>query len=115
MKRLFPLSVLLLAMITSVWCSTYNWGSYQQSLLSHFKKPDRDKLDNSFTKIVSSAESSNKVPPGLYAETGFVKYEKGDYVSAIAYFRKEKELWPESQVFMDKMIRSAQNGGTGGL
>ena len=30
------------------------------------------------------------------------------YPQAIAYFRREREVWPESRVLMDKMIRNAE-------
>ena len=46
--------------------------------------------------------------PGLYAEYGFLLMRRGENARAIEYYNKEKALWPESAVFMDSMIQTAQ-------
>jgi hypothetical protein len=97
--------------LSAVGCTKYQWGGYDKHLLSHFQKPDIVKMDKSLTADVHQAENAKKVPPGLYAELGYVKYEQGRYDEAVSWFEKEKALWPESTVLMDKMIRNAKNGG----
>jgi len=48
------------------------------------------------------------VPPGIYAEYGFLMYEQGNSLQAIQYYQKEADKWPESRAFMTKMINTAQ-------
>lgn len=105
----------ILAILSVTWncsgCTKYEWGNYDKCLLSHFKNPQVNKLETSLEKIAKKAEKSNRVPPGLYAELGFVEYELGKYEEAIRHFKQEKALWPESGLLMDKMILNAQTGG----
>jgi hypothetical protein len=44
------------------------------------------------------------VPPGIYAEYGFVMYEEGNNQQAVFYYQKEADKWPESRAFMTKLI-----------
>ena len=56
-------------------------------------------------ELIAEAESTQKrVPPGVYADYGFMFYKRGDKSSAINYFEKEKSLYPESSFFMVKLI-----------
>ena len=70
--------------------------------------PEIDSFIKNLEQVIAKAEAKNKVPPGLYAEYGFVQYELENYSVAIDYFNREKALWPESIPFMDKMIINAQ-------
>ncbi len=92
----------------------YNWDGYDDSLYHHYKNPQQREtfVENLKTTILDSEQSGLKVPPGIYAEYGFVLYEEGKNNEAIAYFEKEKAKWPESRFIMEKMIRNAQHGGS---
>jgi hypothetical protein len=59
-------------------------------------------------EVISEGEISGKVPPGVYAELGYLLYEKGSSVEAIIYFQKEYDKWSESQPLMVKMINNAK-------
>ena len=103
----------VITLITITGCATsktlYEWGKYEKSLYSYYKSPGEiDAFVKNLELIITKAESKNKIPPGLYAEYGFVQYELKNYSVAIDYFNKEKALWPESIPFMDKMIINAQ-------
>ena len=88
----------------------YRWGGYDDALYSHYKNPqDRAAFVKRLKTIVLEAEQSGrKVPPGIYAEYGYALYEEGQYDQAATYFQKERDLWPESRTFMEKMLRNAQ-------
>lgn len=89
--------------------SKYAWGKYDSTLYAHYKNPqDKEAHLERLKEIVQNAESKDCVPPGLYAEYGYALYETGNVPQAIAYFEKEKAKWPESNVFMEKMIRNAR-------
>lgn len=88
----------------------YHWAGYDGRLYQHYRHPqDREAWVVSMRQVVLAAEREGRtVPPGIYAEYGYALFEEGDHASAIAYFEKERELWPESRVLMDKMIQNAE-------
>lgn len=86
----------------------YHWGGYDSYLHSYYKNPaERERFVDNVVMIIQDAEKSGRIPPGLYAEYGYLLYESGNYPEAVVYFKKEQDLWPESRFFMDKMIRNA--------
>ncbi|WP_242394961.1 DUF4810 domain-containing protein [Anaeromyxobacter oryzisoli] len=90
--------------------TTYHWGSYDETLYKHYKRPlDREAWVAGLEETVLAAEQDGeRVPPGVYAELGYALLEEGQTKEAISYFEKEKTKWPESRVLMEKMIRNAQ-------
>jgi hypothetical protein len=115
--RALPIA-LLLALLPA--CVTQNrlfaWGDYDDALYAHHKAPqDRAAFVERLRKVVLQAEQEGKkVPPGVYAEFGYALLEEGSYDQAVTWFQKERDLWPESRVFMEKMIRNAQRLGAQG-
>lgn len=87
----------------------YTWGNYDAVLYKHYKRPaERTEWVTSLKTLIGQAEQAGaKVPPGMYAEYGYALFEEGQRDAAVEYFEKEKALWPESRVFMDKMIQNA--------
>jgi len=88
----------------------YHWGSYDQSLYRHYKKPaEREEWVEALrTTILEAEQEGRRVPPGLYAEYGYALFEEARLPEAITYFRRERDQWPESREFMEKMIRNAE-------
>ncbi|MGR3310445.1 MAG: DUF4810 domain-containing protein [Candidatus Brocadiales bacterium] len=105
---------LLLAILLGLsGCTTtkYHWGNYEKSLYKYYKDPSEvEKLAKSLDNMITKGESKGKVPPGIYAEYAYILYISKKPREAIMYFEKEKTLWPESSVFMDKMIDMAKPG-----
>jgi hypothetical protein len=58
-----------------------------------------------------SSQNITRVAPGLYAEIGYLYFEKNNLAKAIRFFEREKRSWPESAYFMDVMISLAKGGG----
>jgi hypothetical protein len=88
----------------------YNWCNYDTTLYKHYKNPaERENFVQSLKEILDNAEPEGKVPPGIYAEYGFVMYEQGNNQQAVLYFQKEADKWPESRAFMTKLIANANN------
>lgn len=88
----------------------YQWGNYDEALYANYKNPqDRQAFVASLkTIILQSEKTRGKAPPGVYAEYGYALFEEGNGVEAIVYFKKERDAWPESREFMEKMISNAQ-------
>ena len=88
----------------------YHWGEYESRLYAHYKDPhDLEPLAKELESTIAAGEESQRVPPGLYAEYGYLLMVKKQHGEAIAYFNKEKTAWPESTVLMDKMIGFANS------
>jgi hypothetical protein len=109
-------ALLLLALSAGACAPTsyYAWGSYNETLYAHYHAPqDREAwIAGLKTCILEAEERGARMPPGLYAEYGYALFEEGDTAQAIAYFRKEQALWPESRFLMEKMVRNAEQRGS---
>lgn len=85
----------------------YHWAGYADNVYQHEANQLTD--EEYLEKLVSGvqyAEKNNKlVPPGYYADVGTAYLKLGDADSALAYYEKERNLWPESQYFMDTLIK----------
>ncbi len=105
----------VILMMTGCVQTKYAWHNYDQNLYDHYKNPaEYDQFVESLKEVIEDGESEGKVPPGIYAEYGYVLYEKGNFPEAINYFKKEQDKWPESKVLMAKMINNAQKRSTQG-
>lgn len=87
----------------------YAWNNYDTNLYNHYKDPSqKEEFALKLKEALQDAEASKRVPPGIYAEYGFLLYEQGNSLQAIHYYQKEYDLWPESRFFMTKMINAAK-------
>lgn len=99
----------MLASLVLSGCATpslYQWGGYDELLYQSYKSSDRTEsmrvgLE---THLAALEESKQTVPPGLYAEVGTIYLERGDRTTAVAFYKKERDAWPESKTLMDAMI-----------
>ena len=86
----------------------YEWGSYQPALINYTKNGDKAKFEEELRESIAIAEAKNKVPPGIYAELGYLLYSQDKIADATIYFVKERDHFPESATLMNKMIAGAQ-------
>ena len=87
----------------------YTWGDYGPSLYSLYSGDST--LNATAIKlqtIIEKGEVTGTVPPGIYAEYGYLLLSSGKSGEAISFFEKEKLHFPESTVFMDRMIATAK-------
>jgi hypothetical protein len=87
----------------------YDWGSYDPSLYAYYKDPTKEAaLAESLAAVISTADSNHAlVPPGIYAEYGYLQLQEGKNLVAVELFKQEEAHWPESKIFMDRMIKVA--------
>ena len=108
LQRLVLLSVIALA----VGCgrrAVYDWGSYNRSIAAMYNSPENYVLDEDLQRLAEEVEETppGRVPPGKFAHVGFLYSLKGQNAQARKYFELEKRTFPESQVFMDRLIANA--------
>jgi hypothetical protein len=108
------LNLLLGALIVMmIGCATtttkYDWGEYDPSLYAYYKDPAKaTQLSETLQAVIRTADSKHAlVPPGIYAEYGYMQLQQGKSTEAVQLFRQEETHWPESKVFMDRMIKVA--------
>ena len=109
-RHLLPFAV---AVLVSGCAPTtkYNWDNYSQSLYDYQKDATAQAAyQAALERIITSDGPNRKVPPGIFAELGYLKLASGDSKGAIALFEREKSSWPESSLMMDKVILSARRG-----
>jgi len=86
----------------------YQWGEYEDSLYRRYVKEDSAGAEAHLRETIVAAELKSRVPPGVYADYGFLLYRRGDYVGAIKKFEQEKRAFPESAALMTKLIERIQ-------
>jgi hypothetical protein len=111
--KLHPILAIGLLCVGSSGCASnhqkYDWGTYDPSLYGYYKDPTKvGELDASLAAIVKDSEVNRTlVPPGVYAEYGYLQLQQGKSAQAIVLFKREETQWPESKVFMERMIKVA--------
>lgn len=88
----------------------YEYGDYSESYYADKKNMSEEstlKLQMSMEQAIQMrGESiSGRVPPGIYANLGYMYLKSGNPNKAIANFQKEKSTYPESAHFMDRLIK----------
>lgn len=111
MKRIILISIVV--GLVGMSCATqkktlFYWGDYSKTLYALKKTPDEKNLTQhkkALQEIIGkSAEKKLKVPPGVYAEYGFILAREGDTQEAEKYFKLEAQTYPESTPFMEKLV-----------
>jgi hypothetical protein len=88
---------------------TYNWHNYSTASVTYGKNIGSKEYTQAYidelNKIINdSTHSSGRVPPGIYPELGQILYTQGKKEEAKGYFIKETELYPESKVFISRVM-----------
>lgn len=91
----------------------YNYGDYSESYYKHKKQatPEtRLALMASIEKAIDEASKSKsgRVPPGMFANLGYMYLQDGNSQKAISLFGQEKATYPESAHFMDRLISKVE-------
>lgn len=100
--------LVLLGGCTGVSKGGYYWGDYSTSYYNYLKDPREEQLQNRIESlekiIVKSGELELHVPPGVHAELGQAYMKQGLEEKAKDYFRAEVSLYPESELFVRRLV-----------
>lgn len=115
MKQSLVFSVVFAALLVS-GCSThqgmYEYADYSESFYGLKKDATPEAAGEWKNTLEESIKRSNaraiRIPPGINANLGYLYLKANDTAKAIVYFKAEKALYPESTVFMDKLIKKAE-------
>jgi hypothetical protein len=94
----------------------YDWGDYEDGMSAQLLDNDPNQALAIYERTLTEIQQRNgRVPPGLFADYGFLLYLRGNYEGAEANFGREKQLFPEAAPLMDKLIaRVRQRQGLAG-
>lgn len=86
----------------------YVWDNYVNTSVSVAKNSEDPKVVeehmSQLQKIIDdSHENGMRVAPGLYAEYGEFLYQHRNKIEAKKYFSLEKQTYPESATFVDRL------------
>jgi len=114
-KKIVELGLLAIAIFLISGCSSgpkplYNYGKYSESYYG-VKKDATTESALQYQKALEYCieevgdSRSGKVPPGMYANLGYLYLKAGQNAKAKENFIKEKTIYPEAIHFMDRMIQ----------
>ena len=102
------LTLLMLAGCVTPDPSLYRWGKYEDLIYAGYKNPGSS---NPVTDAEILAEDmarteaeGKQVPPGVRVHLGYLYFSQGRNNEARALFEQEREVFPESQVFVDGLL-----------
>lgn len=85
----------------------YYWGHYEDVVYDMYAKPDKaspEQLASRLEEDLHKAASANKpLPPGFHAQLGYLYAQMGKTDLARQQYEQEKNQFPESAVFMDRL------------
>jgi len=86
----------------------YYWGHYESVIYDMYNKPEKaspEQLAAILEQDEQKAASKNKpLPPGFHAQLGYLYAQMGKSDLARAQYEKEKQMYPESTVLMNRML-----------
>ncbi|MDR0614166.1 MAG: DUF4810 domain-containing protein [Dysgonamonadaceae bacterium] len=87
----------------------YSWGNYDDTSYKYLKNSDEKstgQLIKTYLQIIEKQEGTRKaVPPGIYADYGFILLQANKTVEGKAMLEKEIALYPESKIFIDRILK----------
>ncbi len=108
-----PLLALILLSTVLVGCVTpepplYRWGAYEDIIYQPYKNPgESDPVTDatSLSEDMARTEAEGQqIPPGVRVQLGYLYYNQGNTGRAVALFKEERAVFPESAVFIDGLL-----------
>jgi hypothetical protein len=104
------LGALVLAGCVSRPVTMYSWGSYEEGIYASYSARSDYPVEKEITELEADyqeARSTNtRMPPGWHAHLGYLYYQTGKPEQARQEFMSEKAAYPESTVFMDRLLKN---------
>jgi len=87
----------------------YYWGKYDQASYKHNKNQSKESQEELFSAFDDIIKKKNKgtrkvVPPGVYADYGFLLIKDGQIQKGKEMLEKELALYPESRKMVDYIL-----------
>jgi hypothetical protein len=111
--RIVVIAFLTVVTMSFVSCSTtkplYNWAGYEQTAYGYLKNldpPSEAELIKTYQTIIAKKADGtrNAVPPGVYADYGYLLLKEGKVNEGRDLLAKEIALYPESQPLVARIL-----------
>lgn len=113
MKKIF-LAALVGVLVTS--CTTtktmYSWHNYEDVTYQYSKKRTdelKEKVLAQYQRLTEKQIGTRgAVPPGLYAEYGYMLCLEGKKEEGLRFLNEEIKLYPESEKYISRIIKQLE-------
>lgn len=106
------LSFLLLSSSCSSTQNLYSWYDYEDVTYQYSKKQTEElkiKVLEEFQKVIENQKGvRGVVPPGMYAEYGYMLYRTGKEEDGLKFLKEEIKLYPESEKYISRIIKQLE-------
>lgn len=86
----------------------YSWHNYEDATYQYNKKhtdKNKETVLIEYENVIDNQYGTRKtVPPGMYAEYGYMLYFTGKKNEGLKLLNKEIELYPESEKYISRII-----------
>ncbi len=86
----------------------YQWGSYENMVYESYHEAGKHSSQSQIIEMekdLEKARAANKsLPPGHYAHLGYLYFQNGQLDKALTALQTEKTIFPESTIYMDRLI-----------
>jgi len=93
----------------------YYWGDYSKSVYACRKDGTDEQLikhKQVLETIIEESQQHNcRVPPGVYAELGYIYFRQNKNDDAIRFFDLEAKTYPEAGILMERLTQAAKAKG----
>lgn len=117
-KSIISAMTALLAAATITGCAAkpqalYNYDGYGHAYYQLKKENSPEQLaalQEEIVKMIQSKDhgTTGRVPPGIYANLGYIYLQQGNPQKAVENFKMEMDIYPESKQFMELMINKVE-------
>lgn len=116
MKKIIFSIAAVVATLSFTSCNTtknlYSWHDYEDMTYKYSKRQTDElqvKVLEQYKKVMDHQKGvRGVVPPGLYAEYGFLLYKTGKQAEGIEFLKKEISLYPESETYISRIIKQLE-------
>lgn len=109
---LSAIAVFTLTSCGSTHKSLYSWYDYEDCTYQYNKKRTDElkvKVLEQYEKMTTQQKGlRGTVPPGLYAEYGFMLCKNGKTEEGLKYLKEEIKMYPESETYISRIIKQLE-------
>lgn len=109
------IGIILICSCLCISCTTtskYSWYDYEDLTYKYSKKNTEElqvRVLEQYKKMIDKQKGTRGVvPPGLYAEYGYLLYKTGKTNEGISFLKEEIKLYPESEKYISRIIKQLE-------
>ena len=109
MKKIISIFIVVILFGACSQKTLYSWDNYNSSSYSYLKNNDDksiSELKTTYENIINNQTGTrNAIPPGIYADYGFILLQMNQTEQGKKMLKNEIALYPESKVFIERILK----------